>query len=343
MTLQSLCLYRYQIPLDKLLPVGIQRIDTREGLVLHASTAEMQAEVEIAPLSGVDIDGNPILGFSRESLEQVIDELELLLPKLEGVPLDALLDAAETTKLPSLAFGLSLLHAKLNGQLPVCRNNPGLVPLIYRNQDEDKAALQNRIDALSLDTHTVKVKVGQTSLEDEVQLIHHILAVRPALKIRLDANRAFTLTQAIDFCACLPLDAIDYIEEPCQNPSENPDLFEAVGIHYALDETLHDPNYQFVMQAGLRALVLKPMLVGHLSRLQSLIDTAIDAGVKTIISSSLEASLGIAALQAIAAECTPNEMPGLDTLGAFSCDLLLSSGKQRCLMLDELNLIKSVG
>ncbi len=343
MKICSLSLYRYRIELDKLLPVGKQRIDQRHGLVLHVTTETTSQQVEIAPLSGKDIDGAQLQGFSRETLDEVSQTLAQLLPSLQDAELDTLLDIADNSELPSFAFGLSLLHAKLSGTLRTPRTEPAVIPLIYRRQDEDLATLQQRVNELSRDIHTVKVKVGQTSMEDEIQLIHHILAIRPDLKLRLDANRAFSLQQAIDFCACLPLEAIDYIEEPCCNNEENTKLHSAVGISFALDETLNAPSYQFTMQSGLTALVIKPMLLGSLQRLQALISEAESFGVKTVISSSLEASLGITDLKAISAECTPDTIPGLDTLNAFSCDLLVSSGKSRCLTLDDLTLIKRVG
>ncbi|QYK01222.1 o-succinylbenzoate synthase [Shewanella psychrotolerans] len=340
MTLLTLSLYRYQIPLDKLLPVGNQRIETREGLVLQVSTETQQQAVEISPLSGIDIDEQPIKGFSQESIAEIIHALTESMPSLQGEPIDKLLDIADTTPLASLAYGLSLLHTKLDGKLSLYRDNASTIPLIYRHQDEATAHLQQRVSALSNKVHAVKVKVGQTSMEDELLLIHQILAIRPDLKLRLDANRAFTLEQAIDFCACLPLASIEYIEEPCRSAKDNVQLFQAVGIPFALDESLNDINYQFNMLPGLTALVLKPMLIGHLNRLQQLIEEAHANGVRAIISSSLETSLGIEALKAISQECTPDEIPGLDTLSAFSSDLIVSSGKPRCLAIDDLTLIE---
>ncbi|QYJ85981.1 o-succinylbenzoate synthase [Shewanella mesophila] len=339
MTLLTLSLYSYQIPLDKLLPVGNQRIETREGLVLQVSTETQRQAVEISPLSGIDVDGQPITGFSQESIAEVIQVLVESMPSLQGLHIDKLLDVADTTPLASLAYGLSLLHAKLNGKLSLHHDSAGIIPLIYRHQDEASEHLQQRVNALSNKVHAVKVKVGQTSMEDEILLIHQILAIRPDLKLRLDANRAFTLEQAIDFCACLPLASIEYIEEPCHSAKDNVQLFQTVGIPFALDESLNDKRYQFNMLPGLTALVLKPMLIGHLNRLQQLIEEANVNGVRAVISSSLEASLGIEALKAISLECTPDEIPGLDTLSAFSCDLIVSSGKQHCLSVDDLTLI----
>ncbi|OEG74822.1 o-succinylbenzoate synthase [Shewanella colwelliana] len=340
MNLTSLTLLRYQLPLDKLLPVGKHRIDTREGLVLQATSGDQQHSVEIAPLSGIDIDGQALGGFSQESLQEVSQCLLDSMESLINQPIDKLLDLAEQTNLPSMAFGLSLLHAKLKGHLSHSRHNlHNSIPLLYRRQDEPIEYLTERVSQLAPSIHRVKIKVGQTSMEDEIQLIHHVLAIRPDLKLRLDANQAFELEQAIEFCACLPLDAVEYIEEPCKKATDNQHLFNAIGIPYALDESLNDPNYQFSMLPGLTALILKPMLIGSIEHLQALIDTAHSHGVRTIMSSSLETSLGIDALRVLSQALTPDEPPGLDTLSAFNCDLIVSSGKVRCLSAEELTLL----
>ncbi|MGL5361078.1 MAG: o-succinylbenzoate synthase, partial [Shewanella sp.] len=115
----------------------------------------------------------------------------------------------------------------------------------------------------------------------------------------------------------------------------------AIGLPYALDESLNDPSYHFVMQAGLTALVCKPMLLGSIEKLERLIDTAHSHGVRCILSSSLESSLGINDLAHLAAILTPDEIPGLDTLKAFSQDVIASSGKPQCLTLSQLECVAS--
>ena len=347
MILSQLSLYRYQIPLDKLLPVGKQRIDNRQGLVLRACAADelgesVCCEVEISPLSGLDVDEQPLQGFSQESLTQVIDELLPLLDPLVSEAVDTLVTSAQATKLPSLAFGLSLLHARLSGRLPAARQQARTIPLIYQAQDEAPQALDARIDDLDDTVHAVKVKVGQTSMAQEIAMIHRILARRPDLKLRLDANRCFTLEAAIDFFACLPLEAIEYVEEPCQDPGDNSALYRALGVGFALDESLNQPDYRFTMAPGLTALIVKPMILGSLPDLQAMTRQAHEAGVRVILSASLEASLGINALRDLCEALTPDEVPGLDTLSAFSADLLVSTGKNRCLTLENLICLKQV-
>ncbi|MEZ9819323.1 o-succinylbenzoate synthase [Shewanella sp. 10N.286.45.A1] len=343
MILSKLSLYQFSIELDRLLPVGKQRIDNRSGLVLAVTATTDSSErteyVEISPLSGHDVDGNPLTGFSQHSLAQTVTELTNNLPLLLQQPVDTLLDLADNTEQHAIAFGLSLMHAKLMGSLNGHSLESRTIPLIYRNQDEPLNAVAQRVAALASNVHAVKVKVAQTSLEDEIQLIHQILAIRPDLKLRLDANRGFELQQAIEFIACIPLHAIEYIEEPCKQPSDNPSFYKAIEAPWALDESLNDPDYQFEMQAGLCAIIIKPMLLGSLDKLQALQHVANEHGVRSILSSSLEASLGIDALSRLANIATPDEIPGIDTLAAFSQDLLQSSGKAKCLELSDLQLL----
>ncbi|MEL4389538.1 o-succinylbenzoate synthase [Shewanella xiamenensis] len=360
MILTSLSLYLYRLPLNRFLPVGKQRIDYRAGLVLQAKATakgeasdiyaangaaakseQRESHVEIAPLSGFDIDQQPLLGFSRESLDEVQQALVALLPKLQNQSIDCLLEQAEASPYPSIAFGLSLLHAKLSGKLDTVRPVTTTVPLIYQPTDAPKTELAAKIANLDTSVRSVKVKVAQTSMEDELSLIYGILSQRPELKLRLDANHGFSLEQALDFAACLPLDSIEYIEEPCQKPQDNHTLYRAIPLPYALDESLNDPDYQFVMHEGLTALVIKPMLLGSIEKLQRLIDEANSHGVRCILSSSLEASLGINDLAHLAAILTPVEIPGLDTLAAFSQDLIVPSGKPQTLTLKCLKLVAS--
>lgn len=343
MILTKLSLHQYTINLDRLLAVGKQRIDERHGLVLSATvnsaTDERTEQVEIAPLSGLDIDGHPLIGFSQHSLLQTSEQLSKYLATLHQQPVIRLLDFADETKQNAISYGLSLLHAKLMGTLDGHRLETRTIPLIYRNQDEPLTVVAERVAALANNVHAVKVKVAQTSFEDEIQLIHQILAIRPDLKLRLDANRGFELQQAIDFIACVPIHAIEYIEEPCSRPADNPIFYNAIGAPWALDESLNDPYYQFEMQAGLCAIIIKPMLLGSLEKLQSLQHLATEHGVRSILSSSLEASLGIAALSRLASIMTPDEIPGIDTLSAFSQDLVQSTGKEKCQQLSDLQLL----
>jgi O-succinylbenzoate synthase len=341
-------LHKYRIPLSPSLAVARQRIAVREGLILSFTLDTQQsAMVEIAPLSGLDETGAPLTGFSSESLALVEQALLSLLPSLIGKPIHALQQVAQTIQgMPSLAFGLSLAHIKLNQKLgqktdqklnylesqTSVSNNHGTHSLSQKTVallcpslplDNAQAYITKKLSGANVHQHFIKIKIGQHSAEDEMRFIYQVLALYPQLKLRLDANRAFSLQQAIDFLICLPKDAIDFIEEPCQDPKDNPKMHQTLGIAYALDETLNDGSYRFKAMQGLKALILKPMLLGSLEDLQALITEANQHGVRCLISSSLESDLGLNDLAHIAAWLTPDESPGLDTLSSFTDTVLL--------------------
>ncbi|MGX9463291.1 o-succinylbenzoate synthase [Shewanella sp. A14] len=328
--ISSCTLYQYQIPLNPSLPVGIQRIDFRKGLVLDIQLNNQQtAWIEIAPLSGLDIDNQTITGFSPESLDEVTSQLLHILPNLIDQPLMLLADITKQMKFASLAFSFSLLHAKLTHQLPIRIENPqtqsATVPLFYDGMSQ-QAINQKLLTQDSI--NSVKIKVAQTSMASEIQFIYQVLAVAPHVTLRLDANRGFSLEQAIDFLACLPKHKIEYIEEPCINPSDNAQIHRQLGIKYALDESLNSPKFDLdlaLQQPGLGALIIKPMLLGSLEKLQNTISQAHLNGVRCILSSSLETDIGISDLRLVSQALTPDESPGLDTLSAFTQTLLLAT------------------
>ncbi|NMH65053.1 o-succinylbenzoate synthase [Shewanella salipaludis] len=351
--LSSLRLYHYRIPLTPPLAVARQRIAERRGLVLQASSrtaagAVRRAWVEIAPLSGADTQGRPLTGFSPESLHEVTQYLRLLLPTLLQQPLASLRRAAQGCELASAAYGLSLLHARLSG---ACDHRPARtqptaavpIPLIYLNPGEDPRQAAARIRALPAGITRVKLKVAQTHAATELKLLHEVLAIRPEFKLRLDANQGWDLEQAIAFGACLPKSAIEYIEEPCRTLAENIAFHRALGLGYALDESLHQAGFSLAPHPGLVALCIKPMLFGELGLLREFIGRANAMGLRCILGSSLETSLGIAAIAALASRLTPDEAPGIDTLGAFAQDLLVSSGKAECLGQEQLTLLAEAG
>ncbi|GIU51057.1 MULTISPECIES: o-succinylbenzoate synthase [Shewanella] len=326
--ISELTLHRYNIALSPRLPVATQRIDQRFGLLLSAKLdSGVSNEVEISPLSGLDIDAKPLTGFSLETLEQVTNELEQQLPRLISKPLTELNLVANKISLPSAAFGLSLLALKFAPSFQYVHVDDRKISLFYYQPTMTDDELTAKVQALPKRTYAIKVKVAQASIEQEIQFIHQILSINPKLKLRLDANQGFSAEQAIEFLACLPKASIEYIEEPCKTLKESQLVYQALKVPFALDETLNDTNYQFTMLDGLAALVIKPMIIGSIDKLTQLIETATEYGVRCILSSSLEANLGINDLATLAAILTPDEIPGLDTLASFSEQLILENNQ----------------
>ncbi|UJF22415.1 o-succinylbenzoate synthase [Shewanella sp. OMA3-2] len=321
-------LYQFQIDLTVPLPVAKQRIDHRVGIIVNVTLDDQQQYfAEISPLAGIDIEGLPLAGFSNETLAQVSAELILLQSQLIGQDIAELAQAAEHSLLPSVQFGLSVLAAKCQQQFLVRVITQANIPLLYHGLSA--TAIDQKLVDLS-HIHSVKIKVAQTDMDSEIAFVHQILARKPNLTLRLDANRGFTLNQAVDFLACLPKKQIEYVEEPCQQPSDNLKMYQQLGIKYALDECLLtaglDLDKLLQQQPGIGAFILKPMLLGSLSKIQNIVNIAELQGVRCILSSSLESDVGITDLTLISQALTPDNPAGLDTLSAFSQRLLHDDG-----------------
>ena len=187
------------------------------------------------------------------------------------------------------------------------------------------AVLCSRATKVPSGAQLVKLKVGEAAPEDDAMTVAALLAAAPARVLRLDANRAWTLAQAQAFARAVPpaqRARIEFIEEPCRSPQESLAFAAAAGLPIAWDESLREPGFALTPQPGVRAIVVKPMLTGGLTRCRELVDRAHALGLAAVISSSIESSLGLTQLARLAAWLTPQTTPGLDTLATMPAQVL---------------------
>lgn len=296
---RTIRIYRYRIPLGRPLLLQGTQVNARHGLILRLTQGTSERFGEIAPLPG----------FSRESLRDA--EMDLCRAASQW-------RAGEqpSPRFPSTQFGVDCTRLASPGSLPSCP----YIPLLSGSPEAVLSQL-GELDTVS-PPRLIKLKVARLELNVEIDLVWQILRDYPHLRLRLDANRGWGWRQALQFATAVPTRAIDYIEEPLGNPDLLPEWFAHGGLPYALDETLQRPDYRFQMQPGLKALVIKPMLIGGWHRIVKLLKAARDAGIIAVISSSYESSLGLRHLAILARRWTPTQPPGLDTHSALCQDLL---------------------
>lgn len=296
-------LFAYQIPMDAGVVLRHQRLKTRDGLVVCLGEEGRDGWGEIAPLPG----------FSQESLEAC---RQATLAWLEAwcygqhPPLPSL---------PAVAFGLSFALAELEQQLPVA-GEYRTAPLCTGDPDE----LFSLLAALPGEK-VAKVKVGLYEAVRDGMLVNLLLEAVPDLRLRLDANRAWTPLKAQQFAKYINpawRDRIAFIEEPCHTRDASRAFAADSGIAIAWDESLREPDFRFVAEPGVRAVVIKPTLTGSLQAVRAQVQAAHAAGLEAVISSSLESSLGLTQLARIAAWLTPGTLPGLDTLSLMQAQLI---------------------
>ncbi|KGM27244.1 o-succinylbenzoate synthase [Photorhabdus luminescens] len=301
--MRTATLYRFRLPMEAGVILRYQRLKTRDGFLIHLQENGQQGWGEIAPLPE----------FSKETVEQAG---EAAVAWLKRWRLGAEPDESE---LPSVAFGISCALAELQGKLPqdadyrkapLCNGDPDELIVRISNMSGQKVA---------------KVKIGLYEAVRDGMVVNVLLEAIPDLSLRLDANRSWSRAKADSFAKYVNPDyrhRIAFLEEPCQTPEQSLSFARDTGIAIAWDESVRDEGFEVEAQAGVTAIVIKPTLIGSLSRCCQLISAAHNAGLEAVISSSIETSFGLTQLARIAHWLTPATIPGLDTLELIQSQLV---------------------
>lgn len=296
--------YRYALPIETGVILHGRRLRQREGILVQLTENGWSGWGEIAPLPT----------FSRETLAQAERQCRAQLAGwLKGDHINA------EACFPSVAFGLSCALAELYGELGEQAN--------YRAAllcNGDPIRLREAL-ACAEGKKIGKIKVGRLEAARDGVLVDRLLKNFPDLTLRLDANRAWSLEQAVEFAEKIANEhkaRIQFIEEPCRIPSLSRRFAEFTGIAIAWDESTREPDFAVKKEPHLRAIVIKPTLVGSVQKCIALIRQTHEVGLTAVISSALESSLGLTQLARLAQQYTPDDTPGLDTLNLMQTQLL---------------------
>ncbi|GLR75130.1 o-succinylbenzoate synthase [Aliivibrio sifiae] len=296
-------IYQYQLPMDSGVILREQRLQQRDGLVIELSDGTRFGKGEISPLPE----------FNQETLEQAREDLQSVTQAwLNGEELD--LDA----NCPSVAFGFSMALLELEGGLPQ-EGNYQAAPLCSGDPD-DLVVKLNEMSGRKI----AKIKVGLYEAIRDGMVVNMFLELIPDLSLRLDANRGWTPKKAEQFANYVNpqfRSRIEFLEEPCQTPEESLEFAKATGIAIAWDETVRDDGFEVTAQEGVKAIVIKPTMVGSVAKCIELIEQAHQLGMQAVISSSIESSLALTQLARLAAWKAPDTIPGLDTIDLFKAQL----------------------
>ena len=154
---------------------------------------------------------------------------------------------------------------------------------------------------------TAKVKVaepGQT-LDDDVARVDAVRALVPT--VRVDANGAWTVAQAIEAAAALTVSGpLEYIEQPCASVDELAQVRRQVDVPVAADESIRKADDPLaVVRAG--AADIAVLKVAPLGGISALLTIAAQIDIPVVVSSALDSAVGIAVGLAAA-----SALPSLD-------------------------------
>ena len=328
LALKSALLYRFTLPFKHPLKIKNKELHQREGLILILT--DIYGHVGFGEIS-------PLFGFSHETMETAIYKTTGLVDRMINFGTLAAHEYSERRMSWEQRTAPSVVHFGVEtALLSLLANarNVSLGVLLY-GSSSTKVPINGLIrsslsewapDAETLVSQgyrTLKIKVGRINPILEARGIREVRdSVGPDIKLRLDANRSWDLETAIIFGRAIKDLDIEYIEEPTIHPEELPRFYDACSVPFAFDETLHrilDPTLSFAAYTGLKALVLKPTLIGCTARFVALVNQAREQNIMPVLSSSYESDVGLAALAQLAASITGEKIAvGLDTRSALS-------------------------
>jgi o-succinylbenzoate synthase len=151
----------------------------------------------------------------------------------------------------------------------------------------------------------LKLKIGANNFEDEIEVIQNIRKEYDEhnLEIRVDANGAFSPSEALEKLNRLEALQLHSIEQPIKQGQweEMAKLCEATELPIALDEELigtYDPESMTRMLEKLSPayIILKPSLLGGFNATYQWIQAAGEMSIPWWITSALESNVGLAAI-----------------------------------------------
>jgi o-succinylbenzoate synthase len=293
----KLTAYTYRLPFSQPLMNSKHTYRFREGIVLCLETSETSFIGETAPLPG----------FSSENLDDVKAQVKKYINIWHS-----LLNHAKPVQLfqkhyhqkpivPSLQFALDTIAFQLEAH----STGKSLQQLLFDQWNKKMAV--NGLISLSDDDllssaakvqekgfSTLKCKVG-VDFEKEMAQLQKIRTHYPDLCIRLDANRAWSLQEAISNLEQLKKLDIEYCEEPLAKPA--PENYKELALKsstpLALDESLNKNTKNWIeLLPHASFLIIKPMVVGSFNRIQEIYQQSNASDKNLIFTSSLESSIG---------------------------------------------------
>ncbi len=346
MTIRKVWIRPYRTPLPEAWPSAEGPVTERAGsILLLEEEGGWVGRGETAPWPG----------FGLETGASSVAALRGAANRLIGLPPEAYLEAAaDLPRLAPVAASPCARHAidlalhdlaAHHANLPVARllGGPGALAEVPVNAaiprlSPDLAA-RAAIAAVASGVRTIKVKVGSASLGEDVSRVRAVReAVGPAVRLRLDANQAWSEGEAIQALAELRPYDLEFCEQPV--PADAIEALArvraATDVRIAADEAVRDlaTARRILASRAADILIVKPMALGGLRVARAIAALAEELGAAVVVTSLLESDIGRAGALHLAASLGSNGFahgvaPSGWTLDGTRREIAYSAGKIR--------------
>ncbi|NOG45377.1 MAG: o-succinylbenzoate synthase [Calditrichaeota bacterium] len=303
--------------------------DHRDGLIVEI--------IDRNGLTGLG-DAAPFPGLHKESLQDIIDEFKNIYPifseldSQSGSDIWQILNSLPECS-PSLRFALDWAFVELKSAKtklsPVTILGSDNISEVFINgllTGSPAEIVESAKKLFSKNYQSIKVKVATHAIEEEINLIKELNELFGGkISLRLDANQSWKFDEAVKFGKAVKSTNIEYLEEPCSNPELFENFYRETKIPYAFDESLlQNTVNQMKNFDGLKTLILKPAVLGYLSKTRDWVNWAANQNKGIVFSSTFESGVGLRAICNLAAAYGTNGLAhGLDTFNWLKEDITI--------------------
>ncbi|RPI01091.1 MAG: o-succinylbenzoate synthase [Calditrichaeota bacterium] len=328
MIIEEIALFRYRLPFRTPLCLATGVLKVREGFLLRLQNdqgAVGWGEISLLP------------GVSRESWNDMVLAFREL-PKLRGCSIQETdwhavlkLHWLQNQPFASIQFGLDsafiqLFAANQGGSLRTLllpdRKTTVRINALVTETDPIKI-ISTAVQKATEGYKTIKLKVGRRSPTIESDMIRSVRQnISSDITLRLDANRQWSLSEAIEFSRLVGPEQIEYIEEPLRSPLELPDFVKQTGMPIALDESLISGPPQ-PAELVIAAYILKPGILGGVATIMAFSHLARRKKILPVLSSPFHTAVGLQMTLFLALDMAVGETAmGLDTFNNLAEDFV---------------------
>lgn len=247
----------------------------REGIFILFHDAENMIIGEVSPLPG----------FSVETLSEVSDWLKNHRRALFEYIFEQ--KSPQTTPPPSVEFAIDSLRIRYKAlQNSAEATSDGILcNFTSNNLNTIREQYENGF-------RTFKLKLG-ISDEADIELVQNVSELLPDAILRLDANGKWSVDQAAGMLEKLKSFNVEYIEQPV-----NRGLFlkfgaqlRTIGVPIAADESVRDviDLRHVIANKAADVIIIKPAMTGSHQTLKTMKTMMDEAGLKGVITTSLDA------------------------------------------------------
>lgn len=213
---------------------------------------------------------------------------------------------------PSIQFGIEMAFLSLKSENPYVlfpsdftRNSKSININGLVWMGEASYMKQQIEEKLEDGFNCIKLKIGAIDFEKELELLHFIRShfSKEQIEIRVDANGAFALNEALDKLNQLNQFQLHSIEQPIKNGNIKAmaDLCKTTPFPIALDEELigifsFEEKEKLLQEIKPQYIILKPSFIGGFRGTKEWIDLAEKHNIGWWITSALESNIGLNAI-----------------------------------------------